>query len=546
MFKDDDVIFLRCNGILNHACLSFDARNVKISDNNLKNKICLNCIKKRNIFKNNSKFKSFNLDYFVSQNDLEKIKNTIYSYDHKYLIKFKFKGVAVGLFCLYEIILNGKKNDLNFNEDDYEYYKAKILNSCVIISALELLLLKYSIKSFYTYNPLYSHNRCAVEYLNNNGVLSFGLHAGNNFSVRLKKLSLFEGNQTKQELRILDYWDSYKDDISPNKEMVDLVFNHLCVMIYSKFWGQYGNSYSSQNIREFFKIPKSKKIYLATLSSSDERFAANTVGVNYFRDKAEIFKSQIEWVKFLIKYVKDNKKVHLIIRIHPRDYSNARYPGRSNNADLLSQLLSNLPSNISYNTPDDNISIFDLAHEVSLLLNYHSSSGREFALLGIPVLIHSKSVHTFTTDFCIVANSLKEYKNYLFNYENNHSALENIKCSLKWLCFEHCFNTLDLNVPKYFYENELKSASMLSKIIKVLKKLAPNLALYFELKFFKYLNKNNKFSEFLDPFTGQIMKIQSCNINNYDFLSHYIKLLKNSKFISQNKNSILSKNIMNL
>ena len=73
---------------------------------------------------------------------------------------------------------------------------------------------------------------------------------------------------------------------------------------------------------KYFKIPKSKKIYLATLSSSDERFAANTVGVNYFRDKAEIFKVRLIGLS-LIKYIKDTKNVHLIIRIHPRDYSNA-------------------------------------------------------------------------------------------------------------------------------------------------------------------------------------------------------------------------------
>ena len=546
LYKEEDVIILRCDGILNNACLTFDAFNVNYTDNDLKNKTCRNCIKKRTIIESNSKFKSFTLDYFVSTKDLNNIKSSIDEWKNENLIKYHYKGIEVGRYCLYELILKNKKNDLILSDDDYFFYRAKILNSCIIIFALELLLNKYRFKSFYAYNPLYSHNRCASLYLQKMGLITYGFHAGNNFSVRLKKLSLFEGNQTKQELRILDNWDNYKEKIFPNKEMVDQVFEHLRVMIYSKFWGQYGVRYSSSNVREYFKIPKTKKVYLATLSSSDERFAANTIGVKYFSDKGEIFKDQIDWVKFLINYLKDNEHIHLIIRIHPRDYSNARYPGNSKNADLLTQLLSDLPCNISYNTPEDNFSIFDLAHEVNLLLNYHSSSGREFALLGIPVLIHSKSVHTFTTDFCIRATTLENYKNHLINYELENSISGNMKCALKWLCFEHFYNTLDLNLPRYFYQSELNSRPFFFKLIIYFKKMLPNITFSFELKYFKYRNRDNKFSKIVDPYTGKIKNITLNKYNNFDFFTYYLNKLKNFDYIINDRSSRLSKNILKM
>ena len=167
LFKDDDVIFLRCNGILDHACLSFDARNVKIDNDNSKKEICLSCIKKRNIFQKNSNYKNYNLENYVTKSDVKKIMNIIDSYDHKNLLNIKYKGVAVGLYCAYELIINNKRNNVQFNKNDYEYkyFKYKILNSCIILSALESLLTKYSFKAFYSYNPLYSHNRCAAVYL---------------------------------------------------------------------------------------------------------------------------------------------------------------------------------------------------------------------------------------------------------------------------------------------------------------------------------------------------------------------------------------------
>jgi len=52
----------------------------------------------------NSKFKSYNLDQFVSLKDLSNIELSINECNNENLIKYSFKGIEVGRYCLYELI----------------------------------------------------------------------------------------------------------------------------------------------------------------------------------------------------------------------------------------------------------------------------------------------------------------------------------------------------------------------------------------------------------------------------------------------------------
>jgi CDP-glycerol glycerophosphotransferase (TagB/SpsB family) len=101
----------------------------------------------------------------------------------------------------------------------------------------------------------------------------------------------------------------------------------------------------------------------------------------------KLFTNQLEWAKWLISYVGGRNDLHLIIRIHPREFPNKRENVRAPHLDsFISSLGANLPQNVSLNLPDQEISIYDLIPIVNVLLNSTSSVGVEFAAFGIPVI----------------------------------------------------------------------------------------------------------------------------------------------------------------
>ena len=135
------------------------------------------------------------------------------------------------------------------------------------------------------------------------------------------------------------------------------------------------------NIRNFFEIEKEKKIILVCTSSEDEilsyQFFSESVS-----DESILFETQIDWIKSIIEYAKNNQDLHFIIRIHPREYKNYSHSFSSEMYYELLELLKNIPKNISINLPKQKISIYEIIKDVDLVLNFWSSVGKDLALMG--------------------------------------------------------------------------------------------------------------------------------------------------------------------
>lgn len=76
--------------------------------------------------------------------------------------------------------------------------------------------------------------------------------------------------------------------------------------------------------------------------------------------------------------------------------------------------------------------------------------------------------------------------------------------------------------------------------------MLPNITFSFELKYFKYRNRDNKFSKIVDPYTGKIKNITLNKYNNFDFFTYYLNKLKNFDYIINDRSSRLSKNILKM
>jgi hypothetical protein len=184
-------------------------------------------------------------------------------------------------------------------------------------------------------------------------------------------------------------------------------------------YSQPKTSISHEEIRNKVYAKPDSKIVLLAMSSMDEIFAVDMLGISskiLLKSKYSTIENQLDWIEHVISIVEKEPTIHLVIRIHPRELPNKREGVFSIHAkDLLRTLQSRpLAENIYLNLPDDSISLYDLFQVSSLVLNGNSTSGLEAAFLGIPVVIHHPDLlTTMPADFAYVAKSKREYRTTL-------------------------------------------------------------------------------------------------------------------------------------
>lgn len=541
------VTYLQCDGILSSWCTTFDAFKKNPSKDKLQ--VCRRCKKSQKMITDSIAVPSLNLEQFISQRELVEIDKSISNLSDIDFISFNYQDIPVGSNCYYETILKWKKSTISFSSNDQKaYYLSFLRNSCVIVKALTRILEKNQYSHLFVYNALYSENRTAIQTAKNFGLKVYCLHAGPNAAHRLSTINLSKENQLDHEKVILNLWQLHKEN-PVSKSTVKLIRDHLSVMFKASFWLQYGRKANRKNnIRKIYDIPYGSPIFLATLSSNDERFAARVIGAGSKVPENILFETQADWIKFLVSYFKQLPDRYLVVRIHPRDYPNPRYPNISDSAKDLLVLSENLPKNVIFNSPDEGLSIYDFASETSVLLNNYSSAGREFAALGIPVVAFCKDIHTFTTDFCFLGENEKEYKNAIENAYQDGWSVERVKTVFRWYSLEHFYSTVQLNLSYSFSSREIRSKYSFQNIInKLFLSIGSDFIHKMELKDSLLRNtRNNKLIDFLnnDFFSpAEVLENLSSEKEESESIRDYLNWLLKESFIRNVKNSKLHTNI---
>lgn len=448
------VTMIGCKGILSERCTTYDAKgiNYEAKKEDLK-KICKTCIKYQEFISKKFSLKRLYLENYVLKEDINRVRWLEKKVEDLDYVDIKFESLNIGLYSLYELLVNLKINCLLLTKYQKLIYKKYLRGSLLSVIGVGKIIQKEHPDAIVTYNSLYSNNRSIAEYSRSKGIKDVTLHAGNNFSNRLSRIILSRETTIDHEKYLLQLWDKYSM-YPASKKIIETIADHLLTMIDAKIIFNYGVAPDfKKNIRDIYKIKENDTILLATMSSGDERFAAEVVGLGW-DSKNLLFKTQIDWVNWLINYVRYNPNYFLIIRVHPRELPNRRDKKISAQASELKKLFNNLPPNVVINWPDDDLSIYDLMREVNVLLNYHSSAGREFAMVGLPVVIYSKNVSSFPTDFCLLGDTEDEYILKIHKAVENQFDFSRIIKVYRWLALDHYYSVLNINNKNLLKSNQ--------------------------------------------------------------------------------------------
>ncbi len=469
-----EISYLGCNSILSNYCIpmissyiSHDAEKKK------KDEICKKCKLNASIIKKNFDFDGPLLDDYIDQNVFKKIEKYLQKVTKNDYMFFNLDGINLGSIALYELSLRHKLSKVKtLNEKIWPEYLASLESVLKTFFALKVAFKSNKPDRILAYNGLYSVNTVCRELAKIENIPFYYLHAGLNQRNRLQSLIVAKGHTFQFYRSIIKKWLKDYSDIPVTKEQLKLTTDNFLDIINGGSWLSYSKSSSNAafDLKDFFNIPTDKKIITVLLSSLDEKIAAEAVGA-YIPGEPPLFKSQIEWLKVLIKFMKTRDDLFMIIRPHPREYGAAREKVEvvSEHADQLKQLLEDLPNNIVVNLPEHNISIYDIMEETNLFLSAFSTAARELTMFGLPVLTYKNEDILEPVSIIYDGNSQSEFLEQIDKYLDLPFNVERIRRGFRWRVFELIHSHIDISESIFLKDDYL---SIRDKIYKGIDKVS--------------------------------------------------------------------------
>ena len=433
MKSGHEIVYITCGESLNTACICLSLAGVQPgSKSPLQVKTCHRCTLSANLIRKEFKLPGYSLASVEEPGDEEKVNSIMAGLRLANFPEFVLENVPIGRIAAYEFLVRNKKMNVDFSESEWQQYYHVLKNAIKIFYLLKRIFAKENPDCSISYNSFYSINAVCSYLSREKGIAEYFMHAGSNFSKRLSTLYIGRGTPGDYVRAQIKYWSNIKS-LACSKELLADVTEHFLELLRGRSIFVYSAPKSTSNIdvRNHFKIRKDQKILIATLSSNDEVFAGEFVEEDVKSEK--LFKTQVDWIKALVKWIKNKPEYFLIIRVHPREFPNKRDSLISENAVILQKLFVDFPDNVCVNWPKDGLSIYDLACEADVFLNSWSSVGVEMSLLGVPVVIYIKEGLHYPVDLNYLGETEEHYFAQIEQALKDGWNFERIRKTYRWL-----------------------------------------------------------------------------------------------------------------
>lgn len=437
-----EVSHIGCGAELDY-CIVMDNFGVKESSSLIdKKKICAGCQKKNKILKENLKLPGLNLSDYIDDKDRAWIDEIFLSIDANNYIDFCLDDIPIGKIAVFHVLIHRKKIDYVLTPDEWKSFQIDLKSVLKVYVVAHKIMKSRPPDKIFVYNSNYPLNRVFVMVAEKYGVSAYTMHAGLSHKDRYSAMVVNKHTGLEFLYDVCRSWEVVKN-IPCSQKALKKVTAHFSEL----FSGNNIFVYSSKkqnnlSIRKYFGIGENKKIVVALLSSYDERFACELIGTMK-KDPSSIFVDQADWIRSLIDYFTNKEDLVLLVRVHPREFPNRRDPLKSQHAINLAEQLSNLPNNIMVNWPTDNISLYDLAEETSVFLNAWSSTGKEMALLGLPVILYSKILPMYPFSLNEVGKNEIDYFQKIEKALDSGWSFERIRMAYRWGVLEFVRSQLE-------------------------------------------------------------------------------------------------------
>ena len=432
-----------CGEILKSPCLTMQSHGLtQIVPKETAQRVCRECSFHSKLIFANSSRNFLSLSNLLETSDFAQVEKLIKNLSKENWETWRYQGIAIGAYSSYEVLLNHKLIDADIPENLWTTYLNAVRNSLLSLIAMEKVLAGEKFDYLFFYNRNYSTNKSVSALAENLGMKTISLSATGPMSDMYGRLLMTYQDVQIATLNKSKSWELVKDIPLSKNELNDFSL-HLNAILQAKSPWVYSAKYAGlteSEIRKKLRIVNNRKIILLALSSADEVFAANTINVLPIGYGTNLlFKSQIDWIQYILDVAELLPQYHFVVRVHPREFPNKRESVLSANAAKLLDLAQNHPrENVTFNFPDDDISLYDFIKVADRLLTGNSSAAIEFAAHGIPVIVHNENNNTnIPIEITHTAHSLSDYFNLLSSSTLSKDNLTHMRFAHRWIYFRN-------------------------------------------------------------------------------------------------------------
>jgi hypothetical protein len=453
-----EVIYATCDGLLAAGCYVMSAHGLKHSAPEASRRaVCTMCRKRRDALVSGLGVRSVSIDSLVSAEDQSKAADFANSVGREDIVSLDVDGFKVGRISLHETIIHHKLTALEeLTSDSMDEFRVNLLNVMLALRATQALLKTLRPARIVSYNTHASTNYVMMLAAEKAGVPTFGLHAGGNMSNRFASLYVFRQDIVKLYKDWIANFDQSWGSLPTTRKGMRAASSHFLALTAGKTLWVYSAPKRSKyfDVRAHYGVASHQKILLATLSSYDELFSSQMMGI--MDSPPLMFPSQVEWMRHLIDHVAQRPDLFLIIRVHPRELPNLRDKVHSTHAKKLAELLVDLPNNVRVNWPKEGISLYDLIPQVDVGLNGWSSTGKEVALLGVPVVLFTGDILFYPASLNRLAKNQPDYFQCIDEAIESGWSFERVRQVFRWLAVEYTLGTIDIS-DRFVYKEGARS-----------------------------------------------------------------------------------------
>jgi len=433
--------------------------------------ICSRCNKISKSYKKFPNLNYYDLSNFLFEIDIIKINKYInsleintFEFEDDYFISADLKKKAA-----YLTILNFKMDDLSFNDESFRFFKSKLKAALISFFIGKRVKSVLKVDILLIYSPQYEINNFFYEGYKFQKLKTYFIEGSENLFFHHGGLRIWDWDIHKLVSPMKSNWDKINEKSISSKHNY-LVEKHLKINYSSKSHRVFSIAKTGKiNFKNSFNLNSFKKTYLLCLSSSDEAFAAFSIGAFPEKKiKSNVFLNQLEWLDYTIKFFSVNMDFGLIVRIHPRETFKNNGISKSQHYNKMVEKFNSivLTDNIYINYPDDKISIYDLFPVIDVTLISWSLTAIESLLHSKPVIVYDNNLTNYPDEIICTGNTVEQYR---FNLEKSkeYNFMANVNLydlGYNWLKANFYFNNLIFNSKGFGLKFHLFSLRLLRKI----------------------------------------------------------------------------------
>jgi hypothetical protein len=441
-------IVLSCNGLLPVCSAKFAMGVGATAARDVSNAACVRCLEQA---------RSVGTSHDLSDVSVEQVLNASQQAEIELLVclaapwELKHDGIDFGALSLGETLRAVRKASVaDFTPADHALLRALLAAALSIYFAVRSLLPRLNIRNIVYYGD-YAYHLPLLLLASRAGILVTQVSHGYTGDVDQRYLSLRPGVAVAHAIELIDRWPKYRGRPLAPVEVERIydgalfrLLNQGGISTYSPVW-----TFRGGDIRAELGLDPAKTMIVAFPSSMDEivcaRFFMQAMNVDFGSFKGA-FVDHDDWLQRLIQWVSERKDVQLVVRLHPRMASGARYKSVAADTLRLKEMLANPPANVVIEWPESKISSYALAEVADVAVTAWSSMALELARLGIPVVSAFPDIGLAPVGSFVGGGETTEaFFQEVFRSAGRGSSLAAITDSLRWTYIQHWSHLVDVS-----------------------------------------------------------------------------------------------------